>query len=189
MPSDPSHGRHAAPRGAMDDAERVTLEPAGAEHASLLANLLELYSHDLSEIFGLEVGPDGRFGYENLPLYWSQPNERRAFLIRRGRRVAGFILVRVGSPIADVAAELDVAEFFVLRAHRRSGVGCRAAFQLWDGMPGSWMVRVAAVNAPARSFWEPVIDAYTAGAFTESRRSVEGRDWHVFVFTSPERSS
>jgi len=166
----------------------VTLESAGAQHALLLANLLEFHSHDLSDVFGLEIGPDGRFGYEPLPLYWSEPEKRRAFLIRRGTDVAGFILVRMGSPIAEVPADLDVTEFFVLRAHRRSGVGREAASQLWEGLPGSWMVRVAEENDGARSFWARTIDAYTAGEFTESRRLVDGRSWHVFVFASRQRA-
>lgn len=173
----------------MGDAPSVTLEAAGVEQASLLANLLELYSHDLSELFGLEVGRDGRFGYAPLPLYWSEPEKRRAFLIRQGTKMAGFVLVRMGSPIPEVAADLDVAEFFVLRSHRRSGTGRQAAFQLWDDMRGTWMVRVAEGNAAALSFWETVIDAYTGGSLTQSRRSVEGRDWRVFVFASRERSS
>ena len=47
----------------------VTLEPATRSDAPLLANLLELYVHDLSEIFPVRIGEDGRFGYERLPLY------------------------------------------------------------------------------------------------------------------------
>ena len=38
----------------------------------MLSNLLELYVHDLSEIFPVEIGPEGRFGYETLRLYWAE---------------------------------------------------------------------------------------------------------------------
>ena len=48
--------------------EAVRLERATPEMAPLLRNLLELYVHDLSEIFPVELGPDGRFGYARLPL-------------------------------------------------------------------------------------------------------------------------
>jgi hypothetical protein len=106
-------------------AEPVTLEVAGAEHAPLLANLLELCSHDLSGLYGLEVGPDGRFGYSQLALYWSEPEKRRAFLIRRGGQVAGFILVRLDSPLAGIPADPDVSEFFVRRRiHAEPNLSC-----------------------------------------------------------------
>ena len=107
----------------------VSLDVAPARDAALLANLLELYVHDLSEAFPLiELGADGRFGYDPLPLYWSEPERRFPFLIRCGGRVAGFVLVARGSPASDDPDVLDVAEFFVLRRYRRSGVGRRAAF-------------------------------------------------------------
>lgn len=69
----------------MDEkSERVTLEEATPAAAPLLSNLLELYIHDLSEIFPIDLDPGGRFGYDKLPLYWSEPDARYAFLIRRG---------------------------------------------------------------------------------------------------------
>jgi hypothetical protein len=51
----------------------VTLQPATVADAALLTNLLELYVHDLSEIFPVTIGADGRFGYPKLDLYWSEP--------------------------------------------------------------------------------------------------------------------
>ncbi len=45
---------------------------ATPEQAPILANLLELYCYDFSELIDLELGPDGRFGYEPLPLYWTE---------------------------------------------------------------------------------------------------------------------
>lgn len=168
----------------MGDQLAVSVEVAGVEQAPLLTNLLELYCHDLSPFFDLKVGPDGRFGYSRLPLYWSQPEKRRAFLIRHDADLAGFILMRMESPLAEIPADFDVTEFFVLRRHRRSGVGRGAAFQLWDRYPGSWMVRVAESHKAARSFWETIIEAYTSDTFTQSRHSVDGRDRRVFVFSS-----
>jgi predicted acetyltransferase len=147
----------------------VTLTPAQPGDAVLLANLLELYIHDLSEVFDVEPDGDGRFGYEWLPLYWSEPDKRFPFLIRAEDRVVGFVLVMRGSPVSDDPNVLDVAEFFVLRRHRRSGVGRDAAFALWDRMRGSWIVRVLERNAGAARFWEETIRAYTRGRRERSR--------------------
>ena len=51
----------------MAASETVTLERATSETDPLLRNLLELYVHDMSEVFPVELGSDGRFGYEKLP--------------------------------------------------------------------------------------------------------------------------
>lgn len=126
--------------------QNVVLEVAQPHHAPLLANLLELYLHDLSDVFPIEIGPSGRFGYDKLPRYWQEPTRCFPFLIRADERVAGFVLVTRGSPVTDDPDDLDVAEFFVLRRHRRDHVGRRAAFQLWDRLPGHWIVRVSLGN-------------------------------------------
>jgi predicted acetyltransferase len=170
----------------MADAKEVVLEVATARDAPLLGNLLELYIHDLSEAFPvIELGADGRFGYEKLPLYWTEPKRRFPFLIRLGARVAGFVLVTLGSPGSDDPDVHDVAEFFVLRRHRRSGVARRAAFSVWDRFPGRWIVRVSEGNIDALPFWTRVIAEYTRGAATESRRSGSPNVWRVFSFESP----
>ena len=150
----------------------------------MLGNLLELYVHDLSEIFPVELGPDGRFGYEKLPLYWAEPAVRHAFLIKQGRLVAGFAFATLGSPASEDPEDLDVAEFFVLRRYRRSGIGRQAAMALWDSVPGHWVVRVSEANRAGLSFWSEVIRAYTSGDFVESVRTERSQRWRVFRFAS-----
>ena len=170
----------------MANPSEVALDVAAPGDAGLLANLLELYIHDLSEVFPrIELGADGRFGYDPLPLYWSEPARRFPFLIRYDARVAGFVLVTRGSPASDDADVFDIAEFFVIRRHRRSGVGRRAAFLLWDRLPGRWIVRVSLGNAGAIPFWAGVIAEYTGGAATESERAGTPNAWRVFSFESP----
>jgi predicted acetyltransferase len=141
----------------------VVLELATPDTARLLSNLLALYMHDMSEILPVAVGADGRFEYDNLRLYWSDPDRRFPFLIRSGPQLAGFALATRGSPASDDPAVLDVAEFFVLRGWRRSGVGRQAAFLLWDRLPGQWVVRVSEANHTALPFWQAVVRQYTDG--------------------------
>ena len=162
----------------------VTLETAEPGDAPALSCLLELYIHDLSEVFAVDIGEDGRFGYDGLPLYWSEKERRFPFLIRAGGRLAGFVLAKRGSPATDDPADLDVAEFFVLRRNRREGVGRRAAVLLWNRLPGHWIVRVSEGNRGALPFWSDVISAYTGGAF--SRRTLPGspHPWSVLAFES-----
>lgn len=168
-----------------DGADAVTLEAASPADATLLSNLLELYLHDLSEAFpAIELGEDGRFGYDSLPLYWSEPDRRFPFLIRTGGRVAGFVLARHGSPMSDDPDVLDVSEFFILRRYRRSGVGRRAAFLVWDRLPGNWIVRVAEGNSGALLFWTEIVDEYTKGRASVVTRPGVPSAWRVFSFDS-----
>jgi predicted acetyltransferase len=164
----------------------VALDVATPSDAGLLANLLELYLHDLSEVFPLiELGGDGRFGYDGLPRYWSEPERRFPFLIKCGARVVGFILAMRGSPASDDLDVFDLAEFFVIRRHRRSGVGRRAAFLVWDRLPGRWIVRVSEGNTGAVPFWAGVIAEYTSGSATVFARAGSPNAWRVFSFESP----
>lgn len=166
--------------------DAVRLELAGSRRAGVIANLLELYSHDLSDVFALDIGSDGRYGYTRLPQYWSDTKNRFPFLIMRGGRIAGFVLAaRIASGNTDDV--FDVAEFFVLRRYRRTQVGRRAAHALWNRLRGRWTVRVAAVNEPAVAFWRTAVRTYTKGIFTETTRLERRRIWRVFTFATPRR--
>ena len=171
----------------MTGSGEVVLEPAALRDAAVLSNLLELYSHDLSDVFALEPGADGRFGYEKLPLYWSDPENRFPFFIRAGTRLAGFALVTRGSPASDDLNDFDIAEFFVLRRHRRSGVGRRATFLLCDRFAARWIVRVSEGNHEGLQFWANVIAEYTSGTAVETTSSGSPHSWRVFSFNSANR--
>jgi predicted acetyltransferase len=169
----------------MPDSETISLQAAEPSDAALLANLLELYIHDLSAAFPhVELGADGRFGYPKLHMYFSEPERRFAFLVRRAEKIAGFILVTRGSPATQDPEVLDIAEFFVLRQHRRCGVGRDAAFLLWKTLPGKWAVRVAEANPDAAVFWRGTISAFTHEAVTESARPGTPSAWRIFSFES-----
>jgi hypothetical protein len=51
-----------AGEGELPVSNAVSLERAGPDAGPLLSNLLELYIHDMSEVFPVKLGPDGRFG-------------------------------------------------------------------------------------------------------------------------------
>ena len=166
----------------MIDAEEVTVVPASRQDFTALSNLLELYSHDLSDVFSLEPGPDARFGYAKLPLYASEPDKRFPFLIRHGARLAGFAFVTRGSSASEDPDVFDVAEFFVLRRHRRAGVGRRAVFAVWKQLQGRWTVRVANGNRDGLEFWSRVVCEYTHGSFEERTVAGSPHDCRVFSF-------
>ena len=80
--------------------------------------------------------------------------------------LAGFAIVDSQSRLTG-APGWDMNEFFVLRRHRRTGVGAGAAGAVFDLFPGAWEVREIVRNTPAQAFWRKVIGRYTGGRFTE----------------------
>ncbi|HEV7220531.1 MAG TPA: GNAT family N-acetyltransferase [Terriglobales bacterium] len=107
---------------AAENPVHVEVVPARPEQQTIMANLLELYAHDFSEFHDVAIGADGRFGYEPLRLYWSEPG-RYPFLVWVDGKLAGFVLVKRGSEFSGSEDIWDMAEFFVLRGYRRRGIG------------------------------------------------------------------
>ena len=167
-----------------DGRSAAALEPATVGDAPVLAELLERYIRDLSGIFSVKAGPDGRYGYDKLPLYWSRPETHFPYLIKQNAEVAGFALATRGSPASDDPDDFDVAEFFVLPSHRRFGLGRQAAFLLWNRHPGRWVVRVSEMNRDALPFWESAVREYTGGAFTEKEHPGKTHRFRVFLFAA-----
>ena len=161
---------------------RIELLPATLEQKPVFANLLELYSHDFSEFIDLEIGVDGRFGYRDLDLYWTDAN-RWPFLLYADGKLAGFILVqRIAQ---NVGAVWDVAEFFMLRGFRRGGIGTRAAMEIFARFPGLWQVRVMRVSGAACRFWAYAVHAFAGQTVRLSYATAHGREWMVYSFASP----
>ena len=131
----------------------VELAPVAYEDKSVLANLLELYNHDMSEFYSeLKIDGHGLFGYRHLDHYWTEEG-RFPYFIRVDGDLAGFVLVRT---------ELDVfqiAEFFVLHGLRRRGVGATAARIAFRNHPGRWEVWHATANRPAAVLWRSAVPA------------------------------
>lgn len=154
---------------------------ATADQQGVLDNLAELYQHDFTEFDnGDDVGDDGRFGFDKLPLYWIEP-ERHPFLVRVDGKYAGFALVREVSHFGGDARTADMTEFFVMRKYRRKGVASQVARATFDMFPGPWEVRVLHTNTPAQAFWRRVVGEYTSGAYVE--REVNDERWHGPVLT------
>jgi predicted acetyltransferase len=160
----------------------VELVAAALHQQAVVANLLELYIHDFSEFHHVEIGEDGKFGYPNLSLYWSEP-DRYPFLVRVDGKLAGFVLVKK-STVSDRDAVWDMAEFFIVRRYRNRGIGTGAAHEVWKRFPGQWKVRVMQSNVLAHHFWERAISVFTGEAANPVHAEQGGERWQVFSFES-----
>ena len=144
----------------------VVLEPAQSGQRDTLANLFQLYTYDFTEQWaGLdrgEVGEDGLFdAYPYLDSYWVEPG-RRPYLIRADGHIAGFVLIN-GFSHSGLPVDFAVAEFFVMRKHRRGGVGRAAARAAIAPRAGQWELAVARRNTAALPFWRAVAAELATG--------------------------
>ena len=151
--------------GALTDVD-VEITQATPDDAPMLAALAELYIYDFTEFTAEDPGDDGRFPTDWLARMWTEP-EHYAFVARVDGKLAGFALVRRGSEFGNDSLPWNMAEFFVMRKYRRTGVGRTLATSMFDRFRGTWEVHQIAKNTPAQAFWRRIIGDYTSGAYEE----------------------
>jgi predicted acetyltransferase len=141
------------------EAGTVSVTDAAAAQAPVIQNLMQLYTHDFSEFWGGtargDLNAQGLFDAYPLEEYWTKPT-CSAMLIWCGHALAGFSLVN-DQTHSGLAADRNMAEFFILRKHRGRGVGRIAAEVIFSRRPGLWEVAVARRNARALEFWHKTI--------------------------------
>lgn len=161
---------------------KVELEAAGPERRGTLDALFQLYTHDFSDHWAGtdrgELGEDGRFpDYPDLDSYWVEPR-REPFLIRVDGHLGGFVLINDHSH-SGLPLDFSIAEFFVVRKHRRGGVGGAAARAAIAPRPGQWDLAVARKNVGALAFWRDVAAELAAGSVDEL--DVADDRWNGFI--------
>ncbi|KKR71529.1 MAG: GCN5-related N-acetyltransferase [Candidatus Woesebacteria bacterium GW2011_GWA2_40_7] len=119
--------------------------------------------------------------YKYLDSYWLKET-RHPYFIKVDGEVAGFALVNQHCLVQDGGHNL--AEFYVIPAFRKQGVGRTAAFQVFNLFCGNWELRELADNSRARVFWTNVLKDYTQNNFQETVLDTD--NWHgpVQTFTT-----
>jgi predicted acetyltransferase len=138
----------------------VTVTVAGEGERPVLDNLMQLYFHDFSDFWrghdDGELDANGRFAdYPFLAAYWRESG-RVPLLVRKAGHVAGFALVNDASH-SGAPVDHNVAEFFIVRRHRRGGAGAAAAQAIFTRFPGQWEAAVMRANVGALAFWRHAV--------------------------------
>ena len=152
----------------------VAIRPARNEDKAAIANLIQLYLHDLTEFMPFPVGADGRFEYGFLDRFWRFP-----YFIMQDNEIAGLALVIDECPLTGQSPCWFMAEFFVLRAYRGRGVGKAALDLALKAHPGAWHIAVPHANAAAQKFWPRAL-----GDRSISSRDIsfDGDTWKLMAF-------
>jgi len=163
----------------------VEITVARPEEKSVLANLMQLYVHDFTEQWSDqergELQDDGLFPEYPLDAYWREP-DHIPLIFRVGGHLAGFALLNASSH-SGRPVERNMAEFFVVRKHRRGGTGSVAARTIFSRYPGLWEAAVARRNVGALAFWRKVIRHHPLVADVEETDvSTDQWDGPIFRF-------
>jgi len=102
------------------------------------------------------------------------------FVILKSDERVGFALVARGGASAPgrTPIEYRMAEFFIVRASRRLGIGRTAVQLILNRFAGTWEITEYLRNPAAVSFWRRVVAGYTHGRYQE--RVVNGEVRQVF---------
>lgn len=151
----------------------IQIIPAKIEQQPVIKQLLELYTYEMTDLADFDIHDNGYFGYDDLPLYWQDPN-RYPYLVWVNKNLAGFVLIQKGSPLENDPEVWDVAEFFIMRKFRKHNVGQFVAQQIWRELNGHWQVRVWDNNKIAHAFWDTVIGRFSNKPIAPIRTDYQG---------------
>lgn len=145
-----------------------------------IQRMLELYQHDLSDIWNQDLDSHGEYGYA-LDRYWDSEGFY-PFVATVDGKYAGFALVNPAVRIGTHGYWMD--QFFVLKKYRHQGVGRLLAQSVFAALVGRWEVGQMPENRPAQVFWREVISRWTGGRFKEHEVQAGGWQGVIQVFES-----
>ena len=148
--------------GGAEPLPPVSVTPAGPDRRALIEGMTSFYIYDFSEFEPadsdrFELNAEHRFDPYPLDGYWRDA-DRHPLIIEAGGKPVGFALINAFAHSGGVC-DHSMAEFFIMRKHRRGGVGARAVAQILPMFPGQWEIAIARRNTPALGFWPRAVGA------------------------------
>lgn len=150
--------------------ENIKLTKIESKDKSVLQNLFQLYMHDITASLPMDVNEHGLFEYNYLDLYFLEDEDRFAYFIHIGDKLAGFVLLDDQFMVLgdNVDNKLDFSEMFILNSFKRKGYGEIIAKTIFDMHKGNWEIRPVPRNERAKNFWLKTVKHYTNGKFSEN---------------------
>jgi predicted acetyltransferase len=134
------------------------LRPVGEDETSAFWSMLADYLVEHAAM----ADPDGRFDPLDMPtfgLYWLEAHRRPSWIVDTSGAPAGLALVNDHYAPSGQAVDHGLVEFYVVPAHRRTGLGLAAARELFGSLPGWWELQVSLLNPAGLAFWPRAIES------------------------------
>jgi predicted acetyltransferase len=158
----------------------ITIKRGGAQDRLKFDRLMQLYIYDFTDLIEWDLNEEGLFETNLLDSFFVD-DSKIPFLIRVADALAGFVLVSDEVVLPENKGGQGIKEFFVVRNHRRHGVGKAVAAQIFSMFRDKWEIRVMRKNINAEKFWEAVIDEYTNGKYEKEMR--DDALWRGAIFS------
>ena len=157
-----------------------TISPAKLSDRATFENLIQLYLYDMASQVPFKVEEDGKYEYGFLDEFWEHP-----YLLRVKGEIVGFALVIEHCPITGKSPCWFMAEFFVLRYHRRKSIGQTAFYEILARHPGQWHIGTLTSNVAASQFWSNAISPMISEQVTARH---DDMDWVIRSFMAPKET-
>lgn len=135
------------------------LEEIKSNNREVLERLLQLYLHDISSFFPMDLDDQtGLYIYDDISKYFENENNK-AFLIKNNKNIVGFMLI-------DFFEDKNVIqEMFILNNYKKNGYGRKSVIELFDKYKGNWEIKSLPCSKQAEGFWTSVVSHYTKDNF------------------------
>jgi predicted acetyltransferase len=147
------------------------------ENAAAFYTQVQAYEAEFADITNKLPNAQGFFTLDVDPFLMT---EATGYLFYKAEALVGFCVLTLTPSLNDVA------EFYIVPAFRRQGLGVQAATHLFKRFTGQWQVRQLLQAKAATRFWQTVIKHYTNNHYSEA--IVEDPHWGSVVqqrFTEP----
>ena len=133
----------------------ITLKRIDEENIGLLKNLLQLYLHDVSLYFPINLNSKTcKYEYDDLTKYIDNSNNFAYFFMNKDE-IVGFTLIN-----NDVHTMI-VQEMFILNNYKNKGFGEEAITKVFDEFKGKWIIKSLPCSSKSENFWKKTIERYT----------------------------
>ncbi len=158
----------------------ITLKRCEVQDRLIFDRLLQLYIYEFTDFVKWDLNEEGWFETTRWDQYFADESTL-PFLILVDDALAGFVLVSDEVTLPENLGGHCVKEFFVVRNHRRCGVGKTVATQTFSMFAGKWEVRVMRDNTRAENFWQAVISEFANGNY--QKQVGDGTGWQGSIFS------
>lgn len=132
----------------------ITLKKISEENINLLNNLLQLYLHDVSLHFPIDLNSKTcKYEYDDLTKYIDNSNNYAYFFMDKDE-IIGFTL------IDSEDDSMVVQEMFILNNYKNKGLGEEAITKVFDEFKGNWIIRSLPCSPKSENFWKKTIERY-----------------------------
>lgn len=151
----------------------IEIIPATFSDYPTIQNMARFYVYDMSRYCGnaypgWDCPEDGLYVCDDFKKYFEEQN-RRAFLLKAGKSLAGFVLLNKICAIEPV--DWNMGEFFILAQFQSKGYGQKIAKEIFRLFPGKWSIGAIPENEKAVRFWRKIVNEETGGKFRESLKT------------------